>query len=107
MSKENEEYGVYAHSNGETYVVNDKGNYIYDRKKLFEEKDEEPSVLAVPCDRAFVVAPEKALEFNNIKPNPELLKKMREATEKLTNLKVELEPTKYSSRVLKKVKKPE
>lgn len=47
---------------------------------------------AVPCDKTFVVASEKAEEFRNLKPNPELRRKIDEATKKLTNLKIDLEP---------------
>lgn len=62
-------------------------------------------VLAVPCGMPFVVAPEKAKEFQELKPNPELLKKIEEASKKL-NIKVELEPTEIEGPVFKKTRKP-
>ena len=61
-----------------------------EEKKEIDLIDEEPSVFAVPCDRAWVVAPEKWEEFKNLKPDPELWKKVEEASKKL-NIKVELE----------------
>lgn len=33
---------------------------------------QESEVLAVPCSRAFVVAPERVEDFKNVKPNPEV-----------------------------------
>lgn len=66
--------------------------------------EEEPSVLAVPCDRAFIVAPEKAKEFNEIKPNPELLKKIEDASKKL-NIRVELDEGPILKRALTPSKK--
>lgn len=39
-------------------------------------------VLAVPFDGAFVVSKEKAEEFKNAKPNPEVRQQMEEMTEK-------------------------
>ena len=71
-------------------------NFLNKMKEMEESKkqmdliDEEPSVFAVPCDRAWVVAPEKWEEFKNLKPDPELWKKVEEASKKL-NIKVELE----------------
>lgn len=52
---------------------------------------EEPTVFGVPCDKVFVVAPEKTKEFKNIKANPELLNKIKDAAKKL-NITIELEP---------------
>lgn len=43
-------------------------------------------VLAVPCDRAFVVSKEKKKEFENIKPNYDLINKYNEFFD---NIKVE------------------
>jgi len=58
-------------------------------------------ILAVPSDRAFVVAPEKAEEFKNQKPNPEVREQMEELAEKFrVNNLVEEGP------VLKKTRKP-
>ena len=59
-----------------------------------DEIYDEPIVFAVPCDVPFVVAPDKAKEFNELKANPELFKKIEEATKKL-NIKVELKPIEY------------
>lgn len=49
-------------------------------------KKQKFTVLAVPCDRAFVVAPEKAEEFRNLKPNPKLKKMIDEAIKKTPNI---------------------
>jgi len=59
-----------------------------------DEIYDEPSVFAVPCDIPFVVAPDKAKEFNELEPNHELLEKMEEASKKI-NIKVEVEPIEY------------
>ena len=67
-------------------------------------QDEQFTVLAVPCDVPFVVDPEKAKEFNELRPNPELLKKIEEASKKL-NIKMELEPTEIEGPVFKKNRK--
>ena len=58
-------------------------------------------VLAVPCDRAFVVAPEKVEEFKNLKPNPEVRQQMEGMAEKfrVNNLTEE-------GPVLKKTRRP-
>lgn len=40
------------------------------------------TMLAVPCSRAFVVAPEKVQEFKNHKPNPDVIKKNQEMAKK-------------------------
>ena len=40
------------------------------------------TVLAVPCSRSFVVAPEKWEEFKNQKPNPEIRRQMEEIVKK-------------------------
>ncbi|MBE6152794.1 MAG: hypothetical protein E7166_01010 [Firmicutes bacterium] len=52
------------------------------------------TVLAKTCNRPFVVAPEKAEEFNNLKPNLEVLKKNEEMLKRATNIKVCIEPIK-------------
>jgi len=59
-----------------------------------DEIYDEPSVFAVPCDIPFVVAPDKAKEFNELEPNNELIEKMEEASKKI-NIKVEVEPIEY------------
>lgn len=56
-----------------------------------ENNKQKMVMYAVPCNIPFVVASEKAEEFNNLKPNPELRKKIEEATSKL-NIKIEIEP---------------
>lgn len=58
-------------------------------------------VLAVPCDGAFVVAPEKVEEFKNLKPNPEVRQQMEGMAEKfrVNNLTEE-------GPVLKKTRRP-
>ena len=70
-----------------------------------DEKYDEPSVFAVPCDIPFVVAPDKAKEFNELKANPELFKKIEEASKKL-NIKVKLKPIESEILVLRKINKP-
>ena len=58
-------------------------------------------VLAVPCDRAFVVSPDKAEEFKNKKPDSVVRQQMEEMAEKfrVTNLTEE-------GPVLRKERKP-
>ena len=51
-------------------------------------------VMAKTCNRPFVVAPEKAEEFLNLKPNLELRRKNEELLKKATNIKVCIEPIK-------------
>ena len=43
---------------------------------------EQLTVLAVPCSRAFVVAPEKSEEFKKQKPNLEIRRQMEEMVKK-------------------------
>ena len=54
------------------------------------------TVIAVPCSRAFVVAPEKREEFKNQKPNPEIRRQKEEIlqTLKINNLVSVEEPKK-------------
>lgn len=66
-----------------------------------EEIYDEPSVFAVPCDRPFVVASDKVKEFLEVKPNPEALRKIKDAAKKL-NIKVEIEPINIEGPILKK-----
>jgi len=47
-----------------------------------QSQKEQLTVLAVPCSRAFVVAPEKCEDFKNQKPNPEIRRQMEEIVEK-------------------------
>ena len=49
-------------------------------KSLSEERQFD--VLAVPCDRAFIVSPEKAEEFKNLKPDPVVRQQMEEMAER-------------------------
>ena len=52
-------------------------------------KQEREEVYAVPCSRAFVVAPEKAEEFKNQKPNPETRKQIEVNIKEIVALKEE------------------
>ena len=54
------------------------------------------TMLAVPCSRAFVVAPEKWEEFKNHKPNPDVIKRNQEMAKKfkINNLTEIVEPKK-------------
>ena len=72
-------------------------------KYLSDDVYDEPSVFAVPCDKAFVVDDEKAKEFKSLKPNKELKQKREELIKKL-NIKVELKSMDYSGQVLRKIK---
>ena len=56
------------------------------KKELEKQRFE---VLAVPCDRAFVVSKEMKKEFENIKPDYDLINKYNEFFERLHNIKVE------------------
>ena len=68
------------------------------KNNLVEDSD----FLAVTCNKPFIVDPEKWEEFKKMKPNPELMKKIEEASKKL-NIKVEIE----EGPVLRKVIKPD
>ncbi len=57
----------------------------------------------VPCEKAFIVAPEKSKEFNNLKPNYELREENKKFLGRFLNLKIELD---NQDKVLKKTKKP-
>lgn len=49
------------------------------------------AVLTADCDKAFVVSPDKAKEFNSLKADPKLFKQIDYATKKLEkNLKVDI-----------------
>lgn len=52
------------------------------------------TVLAKTCNRPFVVASDKAKEFMNLKPNPELMKKIDDMRKRATNIKICIEPVK-------------
>ena len=56
------------------------------------ENKSKMTVLAKTCNRPFVVVPEKAEEFLNLKPNLELRRKNEELLKKATNIKVCIEP---------------
>lgn len=53
-------------------------------KTLVEEK-QNLTVLAIPSDQAFVVAPEKSKKFKYVKPNIEIRNLNEETTEKISN----------------------
>lgn len=55
-----------------------KHNYM---KSLSEERQFD--VLAVPCDRAFVVSADKTEAFFSVKPNPEIRQQQKEMAERL------------------------
>lgn len=63
---------------------------------------DEPNVFAIPYNKPFVVASDKAKEFLEVKPNLELLEKRKELLKKL-NIKVEIEPLKIEGPILKKI----
>ena len=60
-------------------------------------KKQKMTVLAKTCNRPFVVAPDKAEEFMNLKPNLEVLKRNEELLKRATNIKVCLEPVKHKT----------
>lgn len=60
-----------------------------DKKQNFE-------VMAVPYNRAFVVAPDKVEEFMSIKPDPEKRKEMEEMVSKL-NIRMDVPVKKLGS----------
>lgn len=69
--------------------------------KFIEQEQQSFDVMAVPCDRAFVVSPDKAEELKNIKPDPAVRQQMEEMAEKFrVNNLTEKGP------VLKKTRKP-
>lgn len=61
-------------------------------RKINKFLKQEFSVLAVPCERAFVVAPEKLEAFLNVKPDPEIRRQQEAMAEKLKNNLVQDEP---------------
>jgi len=63
---------------------------------------DEPNVFAIPYNKPFVVASDKAKEFLEVKPNLELIEKRKELLKKL-NIKVEIEPLKIEGPILKKI----
>ena len=69
-------------------------NFVMGNKQTFD-------VMAVPCDRAFVVSPDKTEVFLCVKPNPEIRQQQKEMAETFRrNNLVEEGP------VLKKTRKP-
>lgn len=66
--------------------------YMPKTNKSNKRKGEQKmAVLTADCDRAFVVSPDKAKEFNSLKANPNLFKQIEYATKKLEkNLKVDI-----------------
>lgn len=76
---------------------------IRDLRKIqkIDSQKQKFDVLAVPCDRAFVISPEKTEAFLSVKPNPEIRKQQKEMAETFRrNNLVEEDP------VLKKTRKP-
>lgn len=71
-----------------------------DKSEMYDE----PSVFAIPCDKPFVVASDKAKEFFQVQPNQELTEKREELIKKL-NIKFEIEPIKFEGLILRKTKK--
>ena len=58
------------------------GDEIYVFVKAIQNNVEKKfDVLAVPCDRTFVVAPEQVEEFKNLKPNAEVRQQTEEMAE--------------------------
>ena len=57
--------------------------YLVELKKLnqFNEDKHTFDVMAVPCNRAFVVSPDKTEAFLSIKPNPEIRQQQKEMSE--------------------------
>ena len=72
--------------------------YPVGNKEEAEPEQHTFDVLAVPCDRAFVVAPEKVEEFKNSKSNPEIIEQTEEMAEEFR--------TNNLGPVLKKTRKP-
>ena len=62
-------------------------------------------VLAVPCDRTFVVSPDKTEAFLNVKPNPEIRRQQEEMVKRL-NIKLNINNLVEEGPVLKKTRKP-
>lgn len=61
------------------------------RAKIRKKGEIKMAVLTANCDKSFIVSPDKAKEFNALKANPELFKKIDLATSKLSkNLKVDI-----------------
>ena len=71
------------------FVLSNRGDSMKDEKQKFD-------VLAVPCNRAFVVAPDKVEEFMSVKPDPEKRKEMEEMISKL-NIKSDVPVKKLGS----------
>lgn len=72
--------------------------YPVDNKEEVETEQQVFDVLAVPCDRPYVVAPEKVEELKNTKVNPEVIEQTEEMVEEFR--------TNNLGPVLKKTKKP-
>lgn len=62
-------------------------------RKIIKTQKQQFTVLAVPCDRAFVVSPDKTEAFLNVKPDPEIRRQQEEMAEIFRrNILVEDEP---------------
>lgn len=77
---------------------------IFGLKKveIQDDKKHDFDVLAVPCDRAFVVSPDKTEAFLNVKPNPEI----RQQQEEMAKI-FEVNNLVNDGPILKKVRKPD
>lgn len=73
----------------EEVIENDKNKETDEGIETTEKQNFEE--LAVPCDRAFIVAPEKVVEFKNAKSNPEVREQIEEMAERfrVNNLSLE------------------
>lgn len=78
-----------------------KHNLIYPNNVSSSNKERKQfDVLAVPCDRAFVVSPEKVEEFKNSRPN----RGVRQQNEEMVN-KLRINNLVEEGPVLKKTRK--
>ena len=69
--------------------------------KVQPKKDQRFVLYSIPCEKSFVVSPDKTESFLNVKPNPEIRQQQKEMAETIRkNILVEEGP------VLKKVRKP-
>ena len=77
-----------------------KHNSTYQNANVSSKEKQKFDVIAVPCDRTFVVSPDKTESFLNVKPNPEIRRQQEEMVKRLNiNNLVEEVP------VLKKTRK--
>ena len=69
------------------------------------KKKQKFDVLAVPCDKPFIVSSDKTEAFLNIKPNSEIRRQQEEMIKRL-NIKLNINNLVEEGPVLKKTKKP-